>query len=87
MAFLAWTLVVFAAISVQFSSRAKSDHDDERCLPNRPKAEDDNLRSRLKETSLACMDRACSDVNSSVPMPMLRNSWPCQLGRIIPTGE
>jgi hypothetical protein len=41
----------------------------------------------LTENSLACMDPACSDVKSNVPMLMLRNSRPCQLRRIIPVGE
>ena len=41
----------------------------------------------LTENSLACIDPACSDVKSNVPMLMLHNSRPCQLRRIIPVGE
>jgi len=31
---------------------------------------------------LACMEPACSDVKSIVPMPMLRSSWLCQWGAL-----
>ena len=41
----------------------------------------------VEETSLFCMDRPCSGVKSRVPMPTLCNSWPCQLGRMIPRCE